>query len=709
MRLTPQTRGARRIAKMLCEHGGRYLDDGGIMEIHIDFETRGSVDLKETGAWIYAQHPDTDILCVAYCEGDGEVILQTEFDKPYGLCDFLARYALNPQAQFVAHNAAFEQAIWHNIMVKRYGFPPVPPDRWKCTMVKAMRHGLPGKLEKAAQWLDLPVQKDMAGNRIMQKLSKPRRQTKNNAHRWWTPEDAPADFDALYKYCIQDVEVERLLDKALRDLSHEEQQLWVIDQHINQHGILLDRTAIRSVEHHIEAHTASVRNEFHTITGGINPTRREAFRNWLGSCGVFAGNLQTRTVKELSRVTAGPVRRALELYAACNRTSLAKYAAMRHRSDNEGILRESLQFHGAHTGRWAGRGVQLQNLARPAINADLVIEALPTSYDNFKWLFADVSEALVSAVRGMIIARPQHRLIVGDFSQIEALVLAWLAGQQNILQLKRNGGDLYCDAASGIFNRKITKKDKNERHVGKTAVLALGYGGGIASFATMAANYGVSLQSLVATLAATATEQELESADRAWALYCKRTEVKDRITKGEAYVAEVIKQRWRAANPRITQFWSNIESAAVKAVDTGKPVDCGPVRFFCHGAFLHCKLPSGRTIAYFRPEIESTGSAVSLSYRSADYTQGRTRLYGGSIAENIVQAVSRDLMASAIKRLWESGYRVILTVHDEIVCEVPEDFGSLADFTELMTELDPWAAGCVVEVEAWEGKRYGKR
>lgn len=337
------------------------------------------------------------------------------------------------------------------------------------------------------------------------------------------------------------------------------------------------------------------------------------------------------------------------------------------------------------------------------------------TYSTFKWVYPDPAEALVSAVRGMVIARPLHRFLVGDFSQIEALVLAWLAGQDNVLTLKRAGGDLYCNAASTIYERTITKADKDERQVGKTSILALGYGGGIGSFAKMAESYGVSLKSLVDTIVNSASDEELYDAEKSYFLYSKRTEAAKRVSASEGFVADIIKQRWRSGNPKIVEFWSQCESAAIQAVATGLPVNAGPVCYFVHGNFLHCRLPSGRTIAYPFPKLDyNQRGRATLSYRSADpakqgIKRGWTDTYGGALVENIVQAVARDLMTDAIKRLWRAGYRVVLTIHDEIVCEVLRIFGSKEMFVELMSRLESWATGMVIEIDAWEGDRYDKR
>lgn len=358
-----------------------------MIRVHIDFETRSSADLKTVGAWLYAEHPDTEVLCVAWCEDDERVDVtagdywHADPDRPEAIhsLDGIAADVLDGKAIMVAHNANFEQAIWQRHMVERFGFPPIPPERWQCTLAKALRHGLPGKLEKVGEWLDLPIQKDMEGNKIMQRLSKPRRISKKNPDkRWWLPEDAPEDFEKLYRYCVQDVETERLVDKALMDLAPDEQELWVIDQHINQHGVMLDMEAIHAALSLIEVHNKDLVEAFRAITDGINPTQRAKVLAWLNEQGVMCDNLRAETVDEIlsgDNLTYD-VRRAIELYQAANRTSLAKYGAMLERCSVDGVLREIIQFHGAHTGRWAGRGVQLQNLARPTTNVYAVVEAI---------------------------------------------------------------------------------------------------------------------------------------------------------------------------------------------------------------------------------------------------------------------------------------------------------------------------------------------
>lgn len=340
--------------------------------VHIDFETRGSVDLKSSGVWLYAEHPETEILCVAYAVGMGQVKVSTDLTS--AAARDLHSLALDPGTIFCAHNAAFEQAIWAQKMVPA-GFPPLPPERWRCTMAKALRHGLPGKLELAAKFLDLSVSKDMEGNKVMQRLSKPRRITKNNSNRWWNYYDDPAAFETLYKYCKQDVVVERELDRVLMDLTDEEQELWVIDQHLNQHGILLDMEAVRAAIVLIEAHKAEKVKAFHFLTWG-RPIHQD-MRPWLADQGVETDNLTAPTVDDLLSQDLKPyILEALQIYQECSRTSLAKYYTMIERSDARGVVRELQQYHGAHTGRFAGRGVQFQNLARPSMNVYAVVNAI---------------------------------------------------------------------------------------------------------------------------------------------------------------------------------------------------------------------------------------------------------------------------------------------------------------------------------------------
>lgn len=366
--------------------------------VYLDFETRGSLDLKKSGASKYAEHPDTDVLCVAYMpSANVSQILLIEGAKPlwFRLTGspaldlwFLAK---REDYIFVAHNAFFERTIWTNIMVKRYGYPEIPIHRWKCTMAKGWAHGLPGKLEEVAKELQLVNQKDMAGNRAMKALSKPKtkKQQEKTGSMFWTPQEKPEQFKLMYDYCIQDVACTRELDQRIRDLSPEEQQVWEADQRMNTDGIVLDMSIVNTVRKWIDVENAEIFAEFKHITGVDRPTLRDDFQAWLVEQGYPIDNTQKDTIKKLlARVKKPHVKAALHLFQAGTKSSIAKYEKAFELATEDGLLREILAYHAAHTGRYGGRGVQVQNLTRPdGFDIEAAIQTMIYGYDFFKWSF----------------------------------------------------------------------------------------------------------------------------------------------------------------------------------------------------------------------------------------------------------------------------------------------------------------------------------
>lgn len=535
---------------------------------------------------------------------------------------------------------------------------------------------------------------------------------------WWTPENAPKEFATLYEYCIKDVEAERLLDKSLRDLSSEEQRIWEIDQRMNRTGIRIDEKSINNAIALGKEHLNLLKNEYQILTDmDSSPTQRKFLLEWIQKNDVDINDTQKATLRKLmaSGKMNDNVLNVLDIVAESTKSSLAKLPKMLQLS-KDGIMREILAYHAAHTGRWGGRGAQIQNFPRPTIDINLCIEAINAlDYQAFSSLYPDVASALSSSLRGMIIPAPGCVFFVADFSQMEARVLAWLAGQQDVLDVFASGRDLYCTEASKIYGYEVDKKKhKDERQVGKVAVLALGYGGGIAAFANMSRGYGVSLLPVYESIWKSASQKEKDTAKFCYDLYLKNQKSDDPVSEPEGLVADIIKQRWRAGNPRIVQYWSDLENSAIEAVRTRRPVKCGgdpwaasTVTWFTYKEFLFCKLPSGRCMAYPYPKLvrEKGEEREKLAYYSGRY--GYENTYGGKLSENLTQAAQRDLLRDAIIRL-EDKYPVAFHVHDEVVSQVEIGFGDIREYEGIMREQPAWAKGLPIGVEGWAGPRYGK-
>lgn len=701
------------------------LLDGNKKECHLDFETQSEADIRKVGAKLYAEHPSTRLLCICFAVGDGAVNTVTAEGLNSGdvRLDALYALAMDPNCIFVAHNAFFEQCVYEEILAKQFGFPCIPLSRWKCTMAKSYAHGLPGDLDRAGAAMKLTVQKDKDGHTVMMRLCKPRKLTQKNQERWWTPQNDPESFAQLYAYCVRDVETERALDKSLRDLSPLEQRIWEIDQRINHEGIQLDTPMVRRAVEYADQAKRDLLARFQVLTNGTltSPKQSTALRMWLHDNDVEVANTRKHTVSQLLRDAdlSPTVREALQLATEIKKTSLAKYTAMLRRSNALGILREVYQYYGAHTGRWAGRGVQLQNLPRKKKQISIyagVSHLLEQSYNGFAFMYSDVSTTLSVLMRGSFVARTGHTYFAGDYSQIEARVLAYLAGYTAKLELFRRGEDPYCFAASQIYGFAVIK-DMVERQVGKVAELALGFGGGIGAMGSMSKSNDVDLMQVYAYMLSTSTLEECQAAAKAYEYYIANfnTEKDVPLSREAAFVADIIKQRYRKANPQIVKYWYATNDAACQAVLTGQPQVLGEVTWFTHGDFLYCKLPSDRMMAYPFPKVHEEEMAngkikYTLSYMAVDSLTNkwiRHWTYGGSLVENVAQAVARDVMAWAMLRL-ENVYPVRMHTHDEAVSEVPLGVGSVKEFEAVMLKPIEWLKDCPIKVDVWEGPRYGK-
>lgn len=665
--------------------------------VHIDFETRSAADLKKVGGYVYAMHETTDALCMAYAIDDGPVKLWKFGEQfPLVLKDMIN---FNPHAVFVAHNANFEFLIWNFCCAKKYNWPKLPIKRFDCTMVRAYAMGLPGTLEKASKAMGLKAEKDMAGHRIMMQLCKPRNVDEHGKITWWDVKDSTssidikAKYEKLYSYCKTDIIVERLLDKRLLQLPPREKDLWFLDQKINMRGIEIDDRAVHKAINLVEKQQKKFNKKIKEITDGEVPTYNAnlKFRHWIQAKGVNCDGVAKADVLEMLENDSIPdeVRSALLIRQEAGKSSTSKLDAMIRSKNKDNRARGCLQYYGAaSTGRWAGRRIQLQNLKRPTIpqkEIDIITQKLSTAsekeVEDYMITFHDsVINPISNIMRAMLQAKMGHELFGIDFSSIEGRVLAWLAGEEKTLNVFRSHGKIYEFTATQIYGGKIEDVTTNQRLIGKVATLALGYQGGVGAFQSMAKVYFV------------------------------------KVPNKEA---EAIKQYWRAANPNIVNYWYELERAALQAtVNEGMKFSCGAdgreVAFMKKGSFLFCRLPSGRAICYPYPAIKQVKTPWgemknALTYKGVVYGKWVERTaYGGLIAENVTQALARDLLADALFRFDENGFNIVLHVHDEILLEEPKGKYLLRDVEALMIELPKWAKDLPVQAEGWVGERYRK-
>jgi DNA polymerase len=948
--------------------------------LHIDLETFSAADLPKCGLDNYATDPTTGVHCMAFAFDDESPFLYAPTPGT-GLNHKVVEHVRNG-GEVVAHNAAFELAIWNKVCVPKYGWPILSPKQMRCTMAQAYAMSLPGALENAAKALGITQQKDMAGSRIMMQLAKPKADGS-----FWKPEDAPDKFKRLYDYCKQDVEVERELDRRMMQLSDKEQRVWVLDQIINQRGIRVDLPAIDNAIAMVEIEKARLDKEMLRVTGGAvgKCTEVQLLIKWIRTQGVELKGLAKADVLDALKIEDMPsvVRKALLLRQEAAKSSTAKLIAMKNRASRDGRVRGCFQYHGASTGRWAHRGIQPGNLPRPRKltkdddeNVRLILHIneliARNQHQLLDMIYGPTMDAMADSIRGMIIASPGHELVAMDFSAIEARVLAWLAGEEKVLDIFRTHGKIYEHAASGIYRKDIREVTKAERQIGKVACFgphtqvltnngiksmiavtqrdllwdgvewvqhegvvcqgskqvisvaglevtpdhlirtnqtwtrarelassesilrqaletgsenlpclgssgtsmarvirtwfacnvpvrlrriwswittcvkgeALGatyaprgkrgigakiFGRMQTSFRTTATGADFSTASpRASTGATTPTTPDMSIMGAEACLYTspgaridgnfwpissrsrvgisrllnltasmlmgatppatfglsaerktRRTNAESAHSRSESRnwrpvydvvnagprhrftvmtsrgpllvhnclalgygggvgafqsmarvygvkvddtLADEIKRAWRESHAKIVRYWYDLEKAAINAVELGVVCKAGPIGrqvvFKKSGSFLWCRLPSGRVLCYPYPSVKSITTPwgedkSALHFWSVNGVTKKweeTKTYGGSLSENITQAVARDLLAEAMLRLHDAGYPVVMHVHDEVVTEIAEDIGDevITEIEGIVSVVPDWATGLPLSAEGWRGFRYRK-
>jgi DNA polymerase len=674
-------------------------------KLHIDFETRSTSDLTVVGLDNYARHPTTDVWCMAYAFGDepAELMPSSMFgDAPYGayVCGHV-----ESGGTVIAHNVAFELAIWNNIMVPRYGWPELKPEQCGCTMARAYMMGLPAALDKAAAAVGLDTRKDMAGHRLMLQMAKPRKVNPDGSCVWW---DAPDKLERLYAYCKRDVEVERALDTRLVELPAREKRIWFLDYQINNRGIRVDveraAAAMEMVIHEQDRLNQRLRAVTKNFVGFASETGRLA--EWVRTRGVDLPGVSKAVVLDaLGGELPGDVREALRIRREAGKSSTAKLKPLIAGASADGRIRNTMQYHGAGPGRWAGRRIQPHNMPRPSMPHELVAEAIELFPDveAVDVCFGPPMQVVSDSLRAMLIAAPGKELIAGDFSNIEGRGVAWLAGEEWKLEAFRKqdaktGPEIYLVSAGKIYriDPATLTKQSPQRQTGKTLELACGYQGWIGAFRTMETTLHVDLG-------------------------LSDDEVKTAILS------------WREAHPAVVKLWADYEEAALHAVSSESVFEAGPpgrkVKMRRRGSFLVCLLPSGRAIYYAYPQIRAVQTPWGEDKEAVTYMRvvdansrkkekvvpdpnaigdwQRVSTYGGKWTENFTQGIARDVLADSMLRV-DGEFPVILHVHDEIVSEVDEGTADQGRFNAMMAQTESWATGLPIAVEGWIGKRYRK-
>ena len=712
----------------------------------------GRKGLQIVGAAAYAEHPSTDILTLSY--------KLPVFNRPkrwrpgqplpLDLFEYLAAGGI-----VESHNAMFERLIWENVAVRKYGFPRLDPRLQSCSMATARVRSYPGGLGDLGKVLRLDLQKDAEGKRLLNRYSVPRNPTKKDP-RLWIDRDDPgeeADAEKLDGYCDTDVLAEEGASDAMPPMSPEEREFWLIDQEINHRGLGVDRAAVRDCIAVLEQALVRYGDEFRRITGGLNPTQTQAIRGWLAAKSVYTDSLDEEHVTGLleRKDLSGDVRRVLEIKALIGSASVKKLYAMDNMASADDRLRNLIVHHGARTGRPTGEGAQPLNMPRSGSKLatcggcgqpfgshndacpwcaepvtgppklkwkpdmiDAVLSVMKyRNLDLVEFYFGDAVPLIIGCLRGLFVAGPGNVFIASDYTAIEAVVIAMLAGEQWRIDAFRARKDIYLVSAAKITGRteldyELYKIQYGEDHpdrqkIGKVAELALGFGGWI----------------------------------NAWRQFDKTDNFSDEEVKNNIL-------SWRDASPNIKELWGGqwrgskwsghaerygVEGAAVNAVQyPGTAFFAAGVRFQVErlpsGPALILTLPSGRPLTYHEPrldpstrEFDSPGT-LSLTYMTWNSNPKygplgwvRMSTFGGRLTENIVQAIAHDLLRFAIVNLRAAGFHTVLHVYDEIVVEVPEDTPdwALAEVERMMSLVPAWAAGWPVAAKGgWRGRRFRK-
>lgn len=641
--------------------------------LNVDFESRSTVDLRRTGVYPYAEDPDTEIICMAYCFGEGPVQVWCAGDSfPDEINQWV--YEGNPLRAF---NAQFERIMWRDCLTQQVRHLHVPElEQWVCTAAEAMAMALPRSLGWCAEVLGLEEQKDDMGRRLVLQMAKPRRIEDDGTVVWWRDADR---MERLIEYCRQDVRVERAISKRVRRLPPTERQVYLLDQRINDRGVLLDIPLVKGARKVVEEGTDRANERLRELTDGeVSAVTKVAdLTEWLQDQGAEIENIQKATLRDFLDNEDFPnqeTKEVAELRLRAGKSSTAKLDAMERARCSDDRVRGLLLYHGASTGRWTGKLVQPQNFPRGSV--DEPEQYIPDVLEGEAGEWEDPPLAVVSSLlRGMFRASPDCRIMAGDFSQIEARVLGWIAGEPY--------GDMeYERMAAAIFGVPLEDVSKRQRQVGKVAVLGAGFQMGPGRYQDTVKQW---------------TGQEITEE-----------------------VAERAIDTFRSRKPGVKQFWYDIEDAAKTAVGNPgivtKVGEGSTIRYSYRGEFLWCVLPSGRPLAYALPRIELRETPwgemrPGLTYQGVNsYTRKWERMdtYGGHLTENVVQAMARDLLSAAMLRLEDAGYPLVLSVHDEVVADVPESHGSLEEYLEIMEECPDWAEGIPIEVEGFEGERYRK-
>ena len=638
-----------------------------------DIESFSDVDLVKCGVYTYADSPAFEILLFAYSFDGGEtqIIDLAQGEKfPAEVEEAIFDVSVTK----TAYNANFERTC-----LSKYFGRYIPPESWHCSAVQAAMLALPRSLEDVGRVLGLDEQKMKEGKELIRYFCVPCKPTKANGGRTRNlPCHAPEKWELFKTYCKRDVDVEKSIRRKLHNfpIPESEMELYRLDQRINDRGVLVDMGLVEQAIACERLHKEVVTKRAYELTGLENPNSVAQLKGWLGDMGMEAESLSKKAVAEMIAETDGEVEELLKLRLLMAKTSVKKYEAMERSVCSDGRIHGMLMFYGANrSGRWSGKNVQIQNLPKNDIpDLELARELVKKGrFEDIELLYDSTPNVLSELIRTAFIPKPGCRFVVADFSAIEARVLAWLSGEQWRLDVFTSHGKIYEASASSMFHVPMEEITKGSplRQKGKLAELGLGFGGASGALISMGAlDMGL-------------TEEELPPLVAAW----------------------------RKANPHITQFWWDVDAAAIKTVTEKQRTKVGRIIFEYRSGILFITLPSGRKLSYVKPRMAvNKFGRDGLTYEgiSENKKWSRIETYGPKLVENIVQGTARDLLAEAMLRVEKKGYPIVMHCHDEIIAEVPEGVGSVDEMCEVMAVQPAWAEGLPLRADGYQCSFYQK-
>ena len=691
----------------------------------MDFETRSPVDIRNASTTRYASHPETDILCIGLKWNDRPATALSPHKGKYVL-DGTERpielmHAIEHNLPIVVHNLSFEKRIYKHICHLRWGWPAIPEHLWVDTAAVCRYYAVPAKLEKAAEAMELDAKKDMAGNRVMLQLAKPRKPRKAEVKEWLktheTTNDMPtlwweddAKLERVIEYCKQDLVTQEQLFLKLGRLPAAREYEWRFDEMVNERGVPVDWGGLVAASTIIEQSMSGYCEELKKITATpafpdgmvTSPTQRKKILDFCDLMGWSMVSSDKASVEDALRANLPEkVRQVLTIVQEAGKSSLGKVETMIDLTDDDWRIRDTTAWHGAATGRKAGRGMQPQNFPNKTMDAEEAVRfheilGKETALQDLEFIYQSplmtdkpksIPDVVASGLRSFIRAEEGKDLYISDFSNIETRNLAWVSGCRLLLDAFTTKKCPYRQFASRVYNKTYDEiaalgKECAERKLGKVSVLGLGYGMGWQKFIETAAGpqYGIHL-----------------SEDRA---------------------KEIVKL-YRETYPEVPKFWAACESAFIRAINEKSSVSVGRVTFGCNGEWGWIILPSGRPIWMRKPQVDRVPdkwregkTRLQISYlgvdsKSSSKAWGRRHTYGGSLCESICQGIAACLLQESLHRVEANGYPIILSVHDELIAEADENL-SLDRFDKLMKERPQWALDLPVECESHKSKRYGK-